>query len=236
MASSFSPSSSPSSDDLPTPLLSDSPSAIPLQILPAPHAAIFAPVSETPTDKSSTSPADPPPLEEPPSDLHLPIALWKGKRNCTLHPISHFVCYDQLSPSYRAFSLALRFESIPKTYLEAMKLPHWKAAMDLEFEALTQRETWVLVPHPQHTNIVTCRWIFTLKYNPDGTINRHKARLVARDFLRHTALTTKRLFLLWFDLTPCAYYFLWQSIRVGLFINWTFQMLFCMVNLLSKCL
>ena len=56
------------------------------------------------------------------------------------------------------------------------------------------------------------------------------------DFLRHTALTTNRLFLLWFDLTPCAYYFLWQSIRVGLFINWTFQMLFCMVNLLSKCL
>ena len=51
--------------------------------------------------------------------------------------------------------------------------------MDLEFEALNQRETWVLVPQPQHTNIVTCRCIFTLKYNPDGTINRHKARLVA---------------------------------------------------------
>ena len=182
MASSTSPSSSPSSNDLPTPLLADSPPAIPLQILPAPHAAIFALVSETPLDKSSTSLANPPPLEEPPADLHLPIALWKGKHNCTLHPISHFVCYDQLSPSYRAFSLALSSESIPKTYLEAMKLPHWKAAMDLEFEALNQRETWVLVPRPQHTNIVTCRWIFTMKYNSDGTINRHKARLVAHGF------------------------------------------------------
>jgi hypothetical protein len=29
---------------------------------------------------------------------------------------------------------------------------------------------------------VGCKWIFTLKYNSDGTINRHKARLVARGY------------------------------------------------------
>ena len=66
--------------------------------------------------------------------------------------------------------------------------------MDLEFEALTQRETWVLVPRPQHTNIVTCRWIFTLKYNPDGTINRHKARLVARGFSQTYGVDYKETF------------------------------------------
>ena len=66
--------------------------------------------------------------------------------------------------------------------------------MDLEFEALTQRETWVLVPRPPHTNIVTCRWIFNLKYNQNGTINRHKARLVARGFSQTYGVDYKETF------------------------------------------
>ena len=32
------------------------------------------------------------------------------------------------------------------------------------------------------TNIATCRWVFTLKYNLDGTINCHKVHLVACRF------------------------------------------------------
>lgn len=32
------------------------------------------------------------------SDLHIPIALRKGKISCTIHPISDFVSYDKLSP------------------------------------------------------------------------------------------------------------------------------------------
>ena len=45
-----------------------------------------------------------------------------------------------------------------------------------------QRGTWDLLPCPTDTNIVTCKWVFTLKYHPDGTVARHKARLVARGF------------------------------------------------------
>ena len=39
-----------------------------------------------------------------------------------------------------------------------------------------------MVPRPADANIVTCKWVFTIKYHPDGTIARHKARLVARGF------------------------------------------------------
>ena len=54
--------------------------------------------------------------------------------------------------------------------------------MDLEYHALVQRGTWDLVSRPTDANIVTCKWVFTLKYHPDGTMARHKALLVARGF------------------------------------------------------
>ena len=54
--------------------------------------------------------------------------------------------------------------------------------MDLEYHALVQRDTWDLVPRPIDANILTCKWVFTLKYHPYGIVARHKARLVARGF------------------------------------------------------
>ena len=54
--------------------------------------------------------------------------------------------------------------------------------MDLEYHALVQRSTWDLVSRPTNANIVTCKWVFTLKFHPDGTVARHKAQLVARGF------------------------------------------------------
>jgi len=38
------------------------------------------------------------------------------------------------------------------------------------------------VPTPKGVNIVSCKWVFKIKYLPDGRIDRYKARLVARGF------------------------------------------------------
>ena len=54
--------------------------------------------------------------------------------------------------------------------------------MDVEYAAFIQRETWTLVPRPLDANVVSCKWVYSLKYNPDGSIARYKARLVARGF------------------------------------------------------
>ena len=54
--------------------------------------------------------------------------------------------------------------------------------MDVEYAAFIQRETWTLVPRPIDANVVSCKWVYSLKYNPDGSIARYKARLVARGF------------------------------------------------------
>uniref|UniRef100_A0A2N9GH48 Integrase catalytic domain-containing protein n=1 Tax=Fagus sylvatica TaxID=28930 RepID=A0A2N9GH48_FAGSY len=123
-----------------------------------------------------------PPLPQSTSDLDLPIALRKSKRTCTNHPISNFVSFDHLSPSFKAFSLSVSSIVVPKSYREALSHPGWRKAMEEEMHALDLNHTWDLVHKPAGTPIVGCRWVFTVKQNLDGTVDRLKARLVAKGF------------------------------------------------------
>jgi Reverse transcriptase (RNA-dependent DNA polymerase) len=54
--------------------------------------------------------------------------------------------------------------------------------MAKELDALAHNNTWSLVPASQATNIIGCKWVFKTKRNSDGTIERHKACLVAKGY------------------------------------------------------
>ncbi|KAL4562118.1 hypothetical protein LXL04_034312 [Taraxacum kok-saghyz] len=115
-------------------------------------------------------------------DLDLPIAVRKGVRSCTKHPISKFISYSKLSPTYHAFSSSLSSISIPRTIEEAMTNPEWKKAVLEEMSALKQNQTWSIVDLPHGKQTVGCKWVFNVKYRADGAIERFKARLVAKGF------------------------------------------------------
>ena len=68
----------------------------------------------------------------------------------------------------------------PVTYYQAMQNEKWRTAMMEEYNALIKNKTWTLVQLPEHKNIIGCRWTYRLKKNPDGTILKYKARLVAK--------------------------------------------------------
>lgn len=71
---------------------------------------------------------------------------------------------------------------IPTTWQQATKHPLWRKAMYDEFNYTTQNRTWDLVETTRHMNTIGCRWVFTIKYNPDGSIDRYKARIKAKGF------------------------------------------------------
>lgn len=71
---------------------------------------------------------------------------------------------------------------IPTTWQQAMKHPRWRAAMCSEFNSTSENHTWDLVEMHRHMNIIGCRWVFTIKYKPNGEIDRYKARIVAKGY------------------------------------------------------
>ena len=76
-------------------------------------------------------------------------------------------------------------EGDPKSVSEARSRSdwsYWKEAMDREMAALERAGTWTSAARPPDTNIVGCKWVFRLKRKADGSIDKYKARLVARGF------------------------------------------------------
>ncbi|CAD7001033.1 unnamed protein product, partial [Ceratitis capitata] len=72
---------------------------------------------------------------------------------------------------------------IPNTVDEAMSSEYadeWRKVMREEYQALLDNETWNLVDLPENENVIKCKWVFAVKKNKAGEINRFKARLVAK--------------------------------------------------------
>lgn len=80
------------------------------------------------------------------------------------------------------FALMTLYEIEPQKFEEANENQKWKNAMQIEYDALIKNKTWELVPPPHNRNIINCRWIYKLKYDPQGNIDKYKERLMAKGF------------------------------------------------------
>lgn len=65
---------------------------------------------------------------------------------------------------------------------EALAYPGWKAAMQGENNALLNNTTWRLEPFDDSMHVISNKWVYRIKRKSDGSVERYKARLVARGF------------------------------------------------------
>lgn len=110
------------------------------------------------------------------------------------HPISNCVSYKRVTPAHAAFLRTISSYSEPHNFHEANSQEIWKKAMQEELKALDQHNTWSITKLPKGKKVVGCKWIYKLKFKSDGSIERHKARLVARGFTQTFDVDYKETF------------------------------------------
>ena len=55
--------------------------------------------------------------------------------------------------------------------------------MNEEMQVLCKNEMWDLIPHSPQKKVISCRWIYKVKYNANGSVNRvYKGRLVPKGY------------------------------------------------------
>nr|AAT44242.1 putative ubiquitin carrier protein [Oryza sativa Japonica Group] len=73
----------------------------------------------------------------------------------------------------------------PKSISEAYTSPdadYWKEAVRSEMDSIIANGTWEVTERPYGCKPVGCKWVFKKKLKPDGTIEKYKARLIAKGY------------------------------------------------------
>jgi Reverse transcriptase (RNA-dependent DNA polymerase) len=66
--------------------------------------------------------------------------------------------------------------------------------MATELDVLVKNFTWELIPPPPNSNVIGCKWVFKLKRKVDGTVERHKTRLVAKGYTQEERIDNAETF------------------------------------------
>jgi hypothetical protein len=68
------------------------------------------------------------------------------------------------------------------SFEEATSHDEWKEGIEKEYDALIKNDTWKLVDPPFGNKPIGCKWVFKNKYISDGSLDKHKERLMEKGF------------------------------------------------------
>ena len=100
------------------------------------------------------------------------------------YPIAKYTTTTSLTEPLKGFVNQISSITIPEKLEEARNDPKWVNAMNVEMDALEKNETWEITDLPVGKRPVGCKWVYTVKYDAHGKIERYKARLVAKEIGR----------------------------------------------------
>nr|KYP62303.1 Retrovirus-related Pol polyprotein from transposon TNT 1-94 [Cajanus cajan] len=70
----------------------------------------------------------------------------------------------------------------PVDYNEAATDSKWVSVMKEELDMIEKHQTWELTEKPKDKNIIGVKWVYRTKFNADGSVNKHKVRLVVKGY------------------------------------------------------
>lgn len=128
--------------------------------------------------------------------------------------------YNAFSCHYKHFIANFDLILEPQTYKQACKSPEWCEAMTTELTTLDANRTWSLVSLPHNKKVVSCKWLYKVKYKPDGTVDMYKACLVAKGFTQTKRLDYFETFAPVTTMTKSEFYWLLLQLTIGLSLKW----------------
>jgi hypothetical protein len=94
-------------------------------------------------------------------------------------PVPEMAVHDFEAELHRAHE-----DGEPRSFAEAEGDTTWRAAMQLEMDAVERNRTWELADLPTGHHAITLKWVYKLKNDEAGAVIKHKACLVAHGFVQ----------------------------------------------------
>ncbi|KAL0303565.1 UNVERIFIED_CONTAM: Retrovirus-related Pol polyprotein from transposon TNT 1-94 [Sesamum radiatum] len=66
--------------------------------------------------------------------------------------------------------------------------------MEEEINMIEKNDTWSLVDRPKNHQVIGTKWVYKLKFKLDGSINKHKTRLVVKDYSQQEGIDFTEMF------------------------------------------
>ena len=74
---------------------------------------------------------------------------------------------------------------VPETFDDAMNGEHareWREAMDKEYNSLMKNNVWEIVPLPKGRKVMKSGWVYAIKFDANGKMERFKARFICKGY------------------------------------------------------
>jgi len=82
----------------------------------------------------------------------------------------------------------------PSLFDEANKLQVWRDAMLDEYKSIMKNDVWDIVSRPKGKSVVSSKWLYKIKHAADGSVEKYKARFVARGFSQKEGIDYDEIF------------------------------------------
>ena len=73
-------------------------------------------------------------------------------------------------------------ETEPSSFEEVVQQLIWVDAIMEEYDSIVRNSVWDMVLRPENKSVVSSCWLYKVKQATDGSVEKHKARFVARGF------------------------------------------------------
>lgn len=104
------------------------------------------------------------------------------------YPLASYMSYEKLSVEYKAYICTITQYPEPTSFNQANKFDEWIKAMNEELMALENTQTWLICSLPPDKHAIGCKWVYKIKLQADGSLERYKARLVAKEYTQQEGI------------------------------------------------